>query len=224
MAFGFLKNIFAPFLGSAISGGLQNKAQKSGKWSQLYTKDENQRAAQNQALQMGLSQLQNPYEGYQPIEDQARTNFQTQTIPSIAERFTAMGNGAQRSSAFTGALGSAGAGLEQSLAALKSQYGFQNKQLGAGLLGQGLESNYENLYTHGGETFGSSVLGGLSQGLGAMGQAGIQQYGSQPIANAIKNKKPNNTNINQTLNFMQQRQSQQRQNPIDSMMPQLRGY
>lgn len=76
---------------------------------------------------MGLFQsaAQGNPQGFQPIEDRARQQFQTNTIPSLAERFTAMGGGAQRSSAFQGALGNAGSDLESQIAALRGQYGQQ---------------------------------------------------------------------------------------------------
>lgn len=82
-------------------------------------------AVTNQALS-SLQGLGNQF-SFAPIANQARTQFQTQTIPSLAERFTSLGGG-QRSSAFQGALGQAGAGLEQGLASLQSQYGLQNQQ------------------------------------------------------------------------------------------------
>lgn len=83
-----------------------------------------QQYAQYQQLQQGMQNAD-----FGGIENAARRNFQTQTIPSIAERFTAFGNG-QRSSAFQGALGSAGANLESQLGALRSQYGQQQLQTG----------------------------------------------------------------------------------------------
>src|SRR5271154_2626387 len=64
----------------------------------------NQLQGQNQALQMALSGLQNPTAGFEPIAQKARTQFNTQTVPGLAERFTSLGGG-QRSSAFQGALG-----------------------------------------------------------------------------------------------------------------------
>ncbi len=78
----------------------------------------------NQTLQ-GL-QPQNFGSGFQPIAQEARNQFQQQTIPGLAERFTSMGGG-QKSSAFQGALGSAASGLEQGLAAQQAQFG-QNQQ------------------------------------------------------------------------------------------------
>lgn len=90
-------------------------------------------AASNQALQM-LQGLGGGNFNFEPIAQQARSQFETQTVPGLAERFTSLGNGAQRSSAFTGQLGQAGAGLEQGLAALKSQFGQQQQGLDQNLL------------------------------------------------------------------------------------------
>jgi len=77
-------------------------------------------AASNQALQM-LQGLGGGNFGQSPIAQQARNRFETQTIPGLAERFTSLGSGAQRSSAFQGLLGQAGSELEQNLAGLDQQ-------------------------------------------------------------------------------------------------------
>jgi hypothetical protein len=69
-------------------------------------------------------------QGFEPIENQARQDFQQKTIPSIAERFTSLGNGAISSPAYQAQQYGAGAQFETGLAALKSQYGMeQNNQL-----------------------------------------------------------------------------------------------
>lgn len=138
-------------LGGGI-GGAANPTALTGKpeeTKQFQNFKPNQVAALDQLLQMGLQNF-NPA----AQEQLARNQFQTQTLPSIAERFTSMGGG-QRSSAFQGALGQAGAGLEQSLAALRSQYGQQ-------ALNYGLRPQFENLYQP--ETQG--LFGGLSQSAG----------------------------------------------------------
>lgn len=86
----------------------------------------------------------NPYEGFEPMAQEARTNFSQQTVPGLAERFTSMGG--QRSSAFPQQLGVAGANLNQGLASMKSQYGmqrmgqqgnFMNQLMGIGMQPQG---------------------------------------------------------------------------------------
>lgn len=107
---------------------------------------------------------------FAPIAEQARTQFKEQTIPSIAERFTGMGGGAQSTEAFKRSLGQAGAGLEQGLAAqqagmgLKSQ--FLRQQLLSQLLGVGLQSPSEMLLQPKSPGFMSSLGSGLGQAAG----------------------------------------------------------
>ena len=116
--------------------------------------------ASNQALQM-LQGLSGGNFNFEPIAQQARTQFQTQTVPSLAERFTSLGSGAQRSSAFQGALGQAGAGLEEGIAALNSKYGLQQQGLNQNLLqlllGHSLSPESETLINQGDEGFLSSI-------------------------------------------------------------------
>jgi len=73
------------------------------------------------------------------IENRARQDFQTKTLPSIAERFTSMGAGNRGSSAFAGQLGAAASDLESQLGALRGQYGLQQLQYG-------LRPQFENAY------------------------------------------------------------------------------
>lgn len=56
--------------------------------------------------------------------------FYQQTVPTLAERFTALGGGGQRTAAFQGALGGAGRDLGLGLAAQGEQQQLQNQQLG----------------------------------------------------------------------------------------------
>lgn len=132
-----------------------------------------QQSAMQQLLQRGLKDY-NP----EANEKRARTQFQSQTIPSIAERFTSMGSGAQNSSAFQGSLGSAGAGLEEALSALRSQYG----QFG---IQQGLQPSFENIYTPASQGFFGGAAPGFGQALGKglAGQIGDENGG---IAQLIK--------------------------------------
>lgn len=130
--------------------------------------------AQNQILSMGLNGLQNLNQSFDfsPIERQARTQFQTNTIPSIAERFTAMGSG-PGSSNFIGRLGAAGAGLEQSLASLRSNLGLQQQgqqqNFLSNLLSLGLQPQTDTLHSPEQPGFlqsaGVPILQGLGQAL-----------------------------------------------------------
>jgi hypothetical protein len=93
-------------------------------------------------LGSGLHGLQNPYEGFDQIQNDAQQQFQQQTVPGLAERFTSMGgrgSAALSSPAFASQLGQAGAQLNTGIGALKAQYGQQNKQFAMGQLQQGLQ-------------------------------------------------------------------------------------
>lgn len=133
-----------------------------GSYMQAQQFNEPQQRALQQLLQMGGQRLAQPTAGFQPFEERARQQFQTQTIPSLAERFTALGGG-QRSAAFQGALGQAGSDLEAQLAQAKSQYGLQNESQALQMLQLGLTPQYNQQYT---EPFNSSqaLMGLASQG------------------------------------------------------------
>ena len=62
-----------------------------------------QQDALSQILQQALGQYKNVQTDFAPIAEQARNRFEQQTIPSLAERFTALG--AEDSSAFPQQLG-----------------------------------------------------------------------------------------------------------------------
>lgn len=114
-------------------------------------------------LQQGQQGLQNPSAGFGPIARQARNQFSQQTIPSLAERFTSMGNNSLSSPAFASQLGQAGAGLEEALAALQSQYGQQNQQHALSMLALGLSPSFQNFYQGSQPGFGENLLSGAAQ-------------------------------------------------------------
>jgi len=109
------------------------------------------------ALQNALQNLGNNQFDFAPIEEQARTNFAQQTIPSIATRFSALG--AQKSSAFGQQLGAAGANLERDLAAMKANYNLQRQPLFQNLLQLGLTPQYQSVFAPATQGF----FGGLAQ-------------------------------------------------------------
>lgn len=136
----------------AFGGGIGNfLTGSSGRVQRSPLFDDQQESALNQLLSQGMSN-----QNFDAIENRARQQFQTNTIPSIAERFTGMLPGAassQRSSAFQAALGRAGSDLESQLAALRGQYGLQQTQMG-------LTPRFENTYMPG--------QPGLLQGIASM--------------------------------------------------------
>ncbi|MFI5332573.1 MAG: hypothetical protein ACHQVS_00560 [Candidatus Babeliales bacterium] len=102
-----------------------------------------------QSGQQGLQGLGNQGFDFGPLQQQAQSQFYSETVPTLAERFTAMGGG-QRSSAFESAIGRAGAGLKENLAALKAQYDYGNQQNQQAnfmnRLQMGLRPQYENAF------------------------------------------------------------------------------
>jgi hypothetical protein len=162
----------------AAAGGLSSLFRKKPRQENISRLTPQQLGWQSEAGNMAMQGLKNPYEGFQPIEQNAREQFQTSTIPSLAERFTSMGNG-QRSSAFQGALGQAGAGLESNLAGLRSQYGLQNRGLSQNLLGQAMQPSFDTMYQQHQPGFLESSLGGLSGTLGQYGaMKGLGMFGN----------------------------------------------
>jgi hypothetical protein len=133
----------------------------------------------NQYGQMGMQGLQGGQMpggvDFGPIARQAQTQFDTQTIPSLAERFTSLGGG-QRSSAFQGALGQAGAGLQEQLAAMKSQYNMQMMPMLMQLLQMGQTPEYEQHYLPGQKGFlqsgGEQFLHGLGSAIPGFAASG----------------------------------------------------
>lgn len=128
---------------------------------------------------LGLSQqgMNDPYSGFEPIEQRARTQFR-ESIPTLAERFTSLSPSAQRSSGFQSALGRSQAGLEESLAALRAQYGMQNRGQMMQLGQMALRPTFENMYhpqTQGflGEMAGPLMQAGLAAGTGGALGAGL---------------------------------------------------
>ena len=150
--------------GTAAAGGLASLFGKKqqAQTTQLQTLDPQQQALRSQSGQMAMQGLQDPTAGFDPIAQQARSQFQTQTIPGLAERFTSFGQGGQRGSDFAGALSGAGSELEENLAAQKAQFGLQKQGLLQQLLGQSLQPGFENIYqpeqAGGLQRFGSSMF------------------------------------------------------------------
>jgi len=157
--------------GLASLFGKKQRAQTT----QLPTLNPQQLALQGQAGQMAMQGLQNPQQGFEPIAQQARSQFQTQTIPSLAERFTSFGEGGQRSSDFMGAMAGAGEELEEGLAAQGAQYGLQNRGLLQQLLGMSMQPNFETFYRPeqmgGMQRFGANLLGQAPQAFAGAYQA-----------------------------------------------------
>lgn len=160
---GKVAQFFKEKVGPGIKQAMLGKPEQT---TRLPIFTDEQLGALNDLLQMGLGGIKGQQFDFAPIEQRARTQFQQQTIPSIAERFTALGG--QNSSGFQQALGQAGAGLEQSLAALRSQYGLQERDNLFKMLGIGLTPQYESLFR--------PASPGFLQNLFTSGAQNAQQY------------------------------------------------
>jgi hypothetical protein len=131
-------------------------------------------------LGQGAQGIQNPYAGFEDIADYAKNQFNQQIIPSIAERFTGLGNNAPSSPAFASQLSQGGAGLAQALAAMRQQYGQQNQQNALSLLALGLSPSFENFYQE-------PEIGTGQRLLGLSAQAAPSFYQSYLLNNALRN-------------------------------------
>lgn len=138
------------------------------------------------AMQYFMDLLSGSPESYQKFEAPMMRQFNEQIVPGIAEKFTGAGGG-QRSSAFTQALGGAGAGLQEQLAAMRGGLQQQGAQglmsglQGLGSLGLGTRA-FENVYEPKRPGFLQQLLGGLGgaagTGLGlSMGMGGLGGLG-----------------------------------------------
>ncbi len=132
-------------LAGLLTGGLTKKKSAYEQSPNKYSPT--QQKALEQLLQQGQSGLQNPTAGFQPIEDYARSKFQRESLPGLAERFTSLGgSNTANSSDFVGMLGGAQSEFDQGLAALRSQYGQQNQSNALQQLQLGLNPQTEQIY------------------------------------------------------------------------------
>jgi hypothetical protein len=158
---------------------------------------------QQQAMQSQLMQLLAPLlgqggdylsglfdmssEGQDAFAAPFMRQFEEQTIPGIAERFTAMDG--QRSGAFGQQLGQAGAGLQENLASLQGQLSQSGLNSLMQLLQQSMSPSLENIYKPGssgllggllggvGQAAGTGLGGSMGRGFGNLGQSGYNYLG-----------------------------------------------
>lgn len=149
---------------------------KRQKMQQVPTMDPQQLSYLQNLLGMSQQGLQSPYAGFEPIEQQARSQFQ-QSIPSLAERFTSLSPSAQRSSGFQSALGRAQGGLEESLAAMKAQYGLQNRGQMMQMGQMGMQPRFENVMRQAQPGFLQQMAGPLMQAGMGMATGGMMGAG-----------------------------------------------
>lgn len=120
----------------------------------------------------GMEYLQglfsNNPDAFKEFEAPAFRQFNEQTIPGIAERFSGQGAGSRNSSAFNNSAAMAGARLSENLSAQRAglRSGAINQLQNYGQ--QALTPTFENLYQQGQPGFLQGIGGGFGQGAGAL--------------------------------------------------------
>ena len=111
-----------------------------------------QQFAQQGLMQQGVRGLAAgvPFE-FEPTRQRALRQFYGTTVPTLAERFTALGSGAQSTRAFGRTLGEAGSDLQAQLAQQQQQYLLQQQGLLQNLLGYGMQPQFESYVVPGSE-------------------------------------------------------------------------
>jgi len=129
-------------------------------------------------LSYASQNIKDPYKGFEPIAQEARSKYATETIPTLAQRFASAGG--LGSSGFKGSLEQSGTDLERMLASMQSQFGNQRVSSLSGLVGLGATPRFENLVQmpqyqprqSTGSSLGSLLGMGLGAGLGGLGPLG----------------------------------------------------
>lgn len=127
----------------------------------------------------GLQNLQQLLAGGgEAYERPAMRQFEEQIVPGIAERFTGMGAGAQRSSAFGQQLGQAGAGLAENLAMQRGGLQQQGMQQLMQLLGLGMQPTHQYMQIPGQQGGLGQLFGGIGSSFGSgLGMFGLGRLG-----------------------------------------------
>ena len=126
-------------------------------------------------MSQGAQGMQNlPSADFEPIKKMYETQFQQQIVPGLAEQFSGMGSGNQRSSAFQNALGGAGAGLSERLAGMQQQFNMQGRESEIArlmqMLGLGAQPQFEQGYQPAGPGFWASLGQGMGSSAGPLMQ------------------------------------------------------
>lgn len=166
-------------IGSLIAGGLAaippllqyltsgNKSAQPEQLQQIQRFNPQTTQLQNTLAQFAGNKLTGNQFDFGPIESQARKGFQTQTIPSIMQRFASNEN--LGSSGLTSALGGAGKDLEMALAAMKEQYGLNQQGNLLSMLGLGMQPQFETAFRPEKQSDLQTLLAALSQMGGQIG-------------------------------------------------------
>ena len=151
-------------LGSQIHHGLMGSPERMEQYS---TVTPEQQGYLSQLLQKSMGGLQENQKNFNfdNIENRARSDFQSKTLPGIRELFENMGSG-EGSSAYQPALASAGADLESNLGMMRNQYGQQQHGNLMQMLQMGMRPQVENMFRPAQQGLFGNMMGGIGQGAG----------------------------------------------------------
>lgn len=137
-----------------------------------------------QLLSGGLQNIQNPYAGFQPIQQATTSHFFQDIVPRLQTQFAGSGANAYSSPQLQTNLSSAGAGLAERLAAFQSQYGQQAQEQGLRQLALGLTPPTSAYYRGPEAGLGENILSALFQA----GPSFYRSYQLQQLLDAMKPK------------------------------------
>ena len=154
-------------------GGLAGLFGGGGKDKDRFDRESTLSPEQEQIFTMLQEMLQGQLggEGQEAFEAPYLRQFQEQTIPGVAERFSGMGAGSQSSSAFQQSLGAAGAGLQENLASMganRQQNTISKLMEMLGLNTQAIVPKEKSFL----EQFALGAAPGLAGALGSLGSLG----------------------------------------------------
>lgn len=156
------------------------------KTEQVSTMTPQQQQLISSLLQQLMTGLGSSQASFAPIRASAQEHFKQEIIPTIAERFTAMG-GRQGTNAYPMALGQAGANLERDLAAQESQFNLQRQGNLMQILGLAMRPQFENVYNPSSPGFLQNVAAGAASGVGTLFAPWL--YGGNELISALYGKK-----------------------------------
>lgn len=139
--------------------------------NQVATQTPGQQQSSDFLRQWGQNQVQNPYQGFEPIANKLNNQWSQNTVPSLAARFSGLGDNKLSSGSFTSQLQGSNNQLQDIIGGLMSQYGQQNRQQGLGAIGQGMQPQFENQYNPSFQGLFQQLLSSGAQAAGAYGGA-----------------------------------------------------
>ena len=128
--------------------------------------------AQGEGMEWLQQILSGDEDAFAKFEAPMKRQFEQETMPGIAERFAGAGShGSLSSSGLNQSMGQAGRELSESLAGLRG--GLQQNAMSQlqGLMGQGYQSTFENMYRQPTTGLVGGMMQGAGQGFGKMAGA-----------------------------------------------------